>query len=182
MVRPITLYGDPSLEIISTEVRRGTEVALISDMFETMHKAGGVGLAGVQIGIPLRIFVIEAHLEKENFHFREVFINPTIIREFGNLVKHPEGCLSIPQIAALVERHESIEIEWWNEKWEYQKKVFDGFAARIIQHEYDHLDGIMFTDKVSPLRKRLLKGKLAAISKGRFEAEYRTILPGQKIR
>jgi len=172
MVRPITLYGDPSLEIISTEVRRGTEVALISDMFETMHKAGGVGLAGVQIGIPLRIFVIEAHLEKENFHFREVFINPTIIREFGNLVKHPEGCLSIPQIAALVERHESIEIEWWNEKWEYQKKVFDGFAARIIQHEYDHLGGELYIDKLDKMWREMIAHPLSLIEERKMEIPY----------
>jgi peptide deformylase len=172
MVRPITLYGDPSLELISTEVRKGTEAALISDMFETMHKAGGVGLAAVQIGIPLRLFVIEAHLEKENFHFREVFINPHIIREFGELVKHPEGCLSVPQIAALVERPSSIEIEWWNEKWEYRKEVFDGFAARIIQHEYDHLDGNLYVDKLDKMWREMISVPLSLIEERKIEIPY----------
>jgi len=172
MVRPITLYGDPSLEIVSTEVRRGTEVALISDMFETMHKAGGVGLAAVQIGIPLRVFVIEAHLEKENFHFREVFINPYIIREFGELVKHPEGCLSVPQIAALVERPSNIEIERWNEKWEYKKEVFDGFAARIIQHEYDHLEGNLYVEKLDKMWREMIDVPLSLIKDRKMEIPY----------
>jgi len=172
MVRPITLYGDPSLEIVSTEVRRGTEVALISDMFETMHKAGGVGLAAVQIGIPLRVFVIEAHLEKENFHFREVFINPHIIREFGELVKHPEGCLSVPQIAALVERPSNIEIERWNEKWEYKKEVFDGFAARIIQHEYDHLEGNLYVEKLDKMWREMIDVPLSLIKDRKMEIPY----------
>ncbi len=172
MIRPITLYGDPSLELVSTEVKKGTEVALISDMLETMHKAGGVGLAGVQIGIPLRVFVIEAHIEKEDFHFREVFINPHIIRKFGGLVKHPEGCLSIPQIAALVERPSSIEIEWWNEKWEYQKKVFDGFAARIIQHEYDHLDGNLYVDKLDKMWREMIDIPLTLIEERKIEIPY----------
>jgi len=172
MIRPITLYGDPSLEIVSTEIRRGTEVALVSDMFETMHKAGGVGLAAVQIGIPLRVFAIEAHLEKENFHFREVFINPNMIREFGELVKHPEGCLSIPQIAALVERPSSIEIEWWNEKWEYKKEVFEGFAARIIQHEYDHLSGQLYVDKLDKMWREMIDIPLNLIKERKFEVSY----------
>lgn len=172
MIRPVTLYGDPSLELVSTEVKKGTETALISDMFETMHKAGGVGLAGIQIGIPLRIFVIEAHIEKENFHFREVFINPHILREFGELVKHPEGCLSVPQLAAMVERPSTIEIEWWNEKWEYQKQVFDGFAARIIQHEYDHLDGNLYIDKLDKMWREMIEVPLMLIRERKIEIPY----------
>jgi peptide deformylase len=172
MVRPITLYGDPSLELESTEVKRGTEIPLISDLFETMHKAGGVGLAAVQIGIPLRVFVIEAHLEKENFHFREVFINPHIIREFGELVKHPEGCLSVPGIAAFVERHSTIEIEWWNEKWEYQKQVLDGFAARIVQHEYDHLSGELYVDKLDKMWREMIDVSLKLIEERNIEIPY----------
>jgi peptide deformylase len=173
MIRPIILYGDSSLTVESTEIKKDSEVqALISDLFETMHKANGIGLAAVQIGIPLNIFVIEAHLEKENFHFREVFINPHIIRKFGNLVKHPEGCLSIPQIAALVERPSSIEIEWWNEKWEYQKQVFDNFAARIIQHEYDHLSGELFVDKLDKMWREMISISLALIEERNMEIPY----------
>lgn len=173
MIRPITLYGDPSLSIESTEVRKNSEVqTLISDLFETMHKANGVGLAAIQVGIPLRVFVIEAHLEKENFHFREVFINSHVIREFGDLVKHPEGCLSIPHITALVERHSTVEIEWWNEKWEYQKQVFDGFAARIIQHEYDHLSGELFVDKLDKMWREMIDIPLMLIEERRMEISY----------
>ena len=173
MIRPITLYGDPSLTIESTEVRKTPEVSVfISDMFETMHKANGVGLAAVQIGIPLRIFVIEAHLEKEDFHFREIFINPHMIREFGDLVKHPEGCLSIPQITALVERYSTIEIEWWNEKWEYQKQVIDGFAARMIQHEYDHLSGNLYIDKLDKMWREMIAIPLMLIEQRKMEIPY----------
>jgi peptide deformylase len=93
-----------------------------------------------------------------------------------------EGCLSIPNLREEVVRESRIKINYYDENWEYHDGVFEGYKARIIQHEYDHLDGIMFTDKVSPLRKRLLKSKLTAISKGKFEAEYKTILPGEKIR
>ena len=173
MIRPITLYGDLSLILESTEVRKSSEIrVLISDMFETMHKANGVGLAAIQIGIPLRIFVIEAHIENENFHFREIFINPHIIREFGDLIKHPEGCLSIPQITALVERYSTIEIEWWNEKWEYQKQVIDGFAARIIQHEYDHLDGNLYVDKLDKMWREMIDIPLTLIKERKMEISY----------
>jgi peptide deformylase len=93
-----------------------------------------------------------------------------------------EGCLSIPNLREEVNRESRIRITYYDDAWKFHNEIYEGYAARIIQHEYDHLDGIMFTDKVSPLRKRLLKSKLTAISKGRFEADYRTILPGQKIR
>ena len=92
-----------------------------------------------------------------------------------------EGCLSIPQLREEVNRESHIRIKYYDELWEYHDEVYDGYKARIIQHEYDHTQGILFTDKINPLRKRLLKGKLAAISKGKFEVEYKTILPGQKI-
>ena len=175
MIRPILLYGDPALELKSTEVRKESllEVqGLISDMFETMHKANGIGLAAVQIGVPLRVFVVEAHLEEENFHFRGVFINPHIIREFGENVKHPEGCLSVPQIAALVERPSTIEMEWWDEKWEYHKEVIDGFAARIIQHEYDHLAGELYIDKLDKMWREMIDISLDRIKTRRIEIPY----------
>jgi peptide deformylase len=95
-----------------------------------------------------------------------------MIREFGELVKHPEGCLSIPQIAALVERPSSIEIEWWNEKWEYKKEVFEGFAARIIQHEYDHLSGQLYVDKLDKMWREMIDIPLNLIKERKFEVSY----------
>lgn len=174
MVKPIVIYGDPILNIESSEVKKGTPgiSLLLRDMFETMHKANGVGLSAIQIGIPLRIFTIEAHLEKENFHFRGIFINPNIIREFGNLIKHPEGCLSVPGIAALVERLESIEMEWYDENWEYHKEIFSGFDSRIIQHEYDHLDGLIYIDRLDKMWKDMIDPSLELIKERSIEIPY----------
>lgn len=177
MVRPIVLYGDKSLKISSAEINRGglmNVTGLISDMFETMHKANGVGLAAIQIGVPLRLFVIEAHLESENFHIRETFLNPNIIRKFGAMIKHPEGCLSIPGIAALVERPSNIEIEWWDENWVYHKQEFDGIAARIIQHEYDHLDGNLYVDKLDKMWSEMINESLEIIKNRKIEVTYLT--------
>lgn len=174
MVKPIVIYGDPILELKSTEVKKETPgiQLLIRDMFETMFKANGVGLSAVQIAVPLRIFVIEAHIEKENFHFRGVFINPKILREFGDLTKHPEGCLSVPGIAALVERPSSIEIEWYDENWEYHKEIFEGFAARIIQHEYDHLEGEIYVDKLDKMWRDMIDPTLELIEDRAIEIPY----------
>jgi peptide deformylase len=175
MIRPILLYGDEMLREISVNVNRASllEVrSLISELFETMHRANGIGLAAIQIGIPLRIFVIEAHIESENFHFRESFINPVIIREFGNPVKHPEGCLSVPGLTALVERPSSIEIEWYNENWIQQRREFSGIAARIIQHEYDHLEGIFYTDKIDKMWMEAIKPSLEIIENREMEVPY----------
>jgi peptide deformylase len=118
MIHPILLYGDPMLKQRSGDIPsnfpKNQLEELINDMFETMHKANGVGLSAIQIGIPYRIFVVEAHLEQEDFHFRDVFINPYIKNEWGPMVKHPEGCLSVPQLTALVERRENIELEYYD--------------------------------------------------------------------
>jgi peptide deformylase len=175
MIRPIILYGDPALELESTEVRGESIVevrSLVSDMFETMHKANGIGLAAIQIGIPLRIFIIEAHLPEENFHFREVFINPHIINEDGPLVRHPEGCLSVPQLTAIVERPENIEIEWLDDKWEYRKEKFSGIAARIIQHEYDHLDGNLYIDRLDKMWREMMDVPLDLIKERKMSISY----------
>jgi len=175
MIRPILLYGEEMLREISVNVNQASllEVkSLISELFETMHRANGVGLAAIQIGIPLRIFVIEAHIEEENLHFRQTFINPQIIREFGELVKHPEGCLSVPGLTAMVERPESLEIEWYDENWVLQKKAFSGIEARIIQHEYDHLDGIIYTDKIDKMWIEAIKPSLEIIENREMEVPY----------
>jgi peptide deformylase len=175
MVRPIILYGNPILREASAEIDRKTVVELpklISDMFETMHKANGIGLAAVQIGVPLRLFVVEAHITEDNFHFRETFINPKILREWGTDSKRPEGCLSVPGIPAIVERAESIEIEWYDEKWNYHKKNFSGTAARIIQHEYDHLRGKLYVDRLDTMWRSLLEQPLELIEKRQMEVPF----------
>ena len=188
MTYPIVVYGHPVLRKVADDIERdyaGLD-QLIADLFETMYHSEGLGLAAPQIGKSIRIFVIDGKPAAEDepalAEFKKAFINPHIIEKSGELVLMTEGCLSIPNLREEVNRESRIRITYYDEKWNYHDHVYEGYTARIIQHEYDHLDGILFPDKVSPLRKRLLKSKLTAISKGRFEAEYRTILPGQKIK
>jgi peptide deformylase len=188
MTYPIVVYGHPILRKIAADIDRdypGLD-QLIADLFETMYNSEGLGLAAPQIGKSIRIFVIDGKPASEDeptlASFKKAFINPHIIERSGDLVLMTEGCLSIPNLREEVNRESFIKITYYDQDWNWHDEVYEGYAARIIQHEYDHLDGIMFTDKVSPLRKRLLKSKLTAISKGRFEADYRTILPGQKIK
>jgi peptide deformylase len=151
-----------------------------------MYHSEGMGLAAPQIGKSIRIFVIDgtpvAEDEPSLAGFKKAFVNANISERCGDMQPMNEGCLSIPGLREEVMRESHIRISYYDESWQYHDEVFDGYKARIIQHEYDHLEGILFTDKVSPLKRRLLKGKLTAISKGLFEADYKTILPGQKIR
>ncbi|MCX6334258.1 MAG: peptide deformylase [Bacteroidia bacterium] len=188
MTYPIVIYGHTILRKVAEEIDKdypGLQ-QLIDDLFETMYKSEGMGLAAPQIGKSIRIFVIDgapiADEEPELASFKKAFINAHLIEKNGDLKPMTEGCLSIPHLREEVLRESHIRITYYDENWEYHDEVYDGYKARIIQHEYDHLDGILFTDKVNPLRRRLLKSKLLAISKGRFEADYRTILPGQKIK
>jgi len=188
MVYPIVVYGHPVLRKVAVDIERDYPglSELIADMFETMYHSEGMGLAAPQIGKSLRIFIIDgtplAEDEPELDGFKKVFINARIVEKTGDLKLMSEGCLSIPNLREEVNRESHIRIQYYDGNWESHDEVYEGYRARIIQHEYDHLDGILFTDKVSALRKRLLKGKLAAISKGKFEASYKTILPGQKIK
>lgn len=188
MTYPIVIYGHPILRKVAVNIDRDYPDLrqFISDMFETMYNSEGLGLAAPQVGRSIRLFVIDgapvAEDEPELADFKKVFINARITEKCGELKPMSEGCLSIPKLREEVNRESHIRIEYYDENWVFHNEVYDGYKARIIQHEYDHLDGILFTDKVNPLRRRLLKGKLAAISKGNFEAEYRTILPGQKIK
>ena len=188
MIYPIVVYGHPVLRKVAVDIDRDYPELnkLIEDLFETMYYSEGLGLAAPQIGKSIRIFVIDgkplAEDESSLADFKKVFINARISERCGELQPMNEGCLSIPNLREEVMRESHIRIKYFDENWVQHDEVFDGYKARIIQHEYDHLDGIMFTDKVSPLRKRLIKSKLVAISKGRFEAEYKTILPGQKIK
>ncbi len=188
MVYPIVVYGHPVLRKVAENIDRDSldTDQLISDLFETMYRSEGMGLAAPQIGKSIRVFVIDgtplAKDEPDLRDFKKVFINARITEKSGDLKLMSEGCLSIPNIREDVNRESRVRIKYYDENWEYHDEVYEGYRARIIQHEYDHLDGILFTDKVSPIKKRLLKGKLNAISKGKFEASYKTILPGQKIR
>ena len=196
MILPIVAYGDPVLK------REGEEISkdypdlkeLIDNMFETMYAASGVGLAAPQIGKSIRLFIVDgspfADDEDEDGepdprsegmeNFKKVFINPIIEEESGEEWGFSEGCLSIPEIREEVYRKEKVTISYYNENWELKEETFDGYSARIIQHEYDHVDGILFTDHLSPLKKRLLNKRLQNISKGDVKANYRMKFPLKK--
>ena len=188
MTYPIVIYGHTMLRKVAVEISKDHPGfnQMIEDLFETMYHSEGMGLAAPQIGKSIRIFEIDgapvAEDEPSLAGFKKVFVNASISERCGELQPMNEGCLSIPGLREEVMRESHIRISYYDENWQYHDEVFDGYKARIIQHEYDHLECILFTDKVSPLRRRLLKGKLTAISKGQFEANYKTILPGQKIR
>jgi peptide deformylase len=188
MKYPIIIYGHPILRKVAAEINKDYPGLnqTIDDLFETMYSSEGLGLAAPQIGKSIRIFVIDgkpaAEDEPSLADFKKVFINAHITEKTGELKPMTEGCLSIPGLREEVYRESHIRINYYDQSWEYHDEVYDGYKARIIQHEYDHLEGILFTDRVNPLRKRLIKSKLMAISKGKFEADYKTILPGQKIR
>jgi len=188
MTYPIVVYGHEILRKVAVDIDSDHPdlKQLIADMFETMYTSEGMGLAAPQIGKSIRIFIIDGTPIEDDepslAGFRKVFINPHIIERSGEMQLMNEGCLSIPNIREEVNREGRIRIQYYDENREYHDEVYDGYKARIIQHEYDHLDGILFTDKVSPLRRRLIRNKLLSISKGKFEAVYKTILPGQKIK
>ena len=177
MIYPIVAYGDPILKKKASEVPRDYPglTQLIADMYETMYNAHGVGLAAPQIGLSLRLFVTDgAPFEEEEVKdFKQVFINAKILEEDGEPWKFNEGCLSIPQVREDISRLETIRVEYYDENWNHKVENFDGLAARIIQHEYDHTEGILFVDKISPLRKRLIKNRLLDISKGKVDADYK---------
>jgi peptide deformylase len=155
-------------------------------MWETMYAANGIGLAAPQIGKSIRLFVVDATAfeddEPELAEFKKVFINARIVEEDGEKWPFNEGCLSIPKIREDISRHEEIVIEYLDENFKKHKDTFSGMAARIIQHEYDHIDGILFVDHLSPLRKRLLSGKLNDITKGNVDVDYRMKFPVLKKR
>ena len=177
MILPIVAYGDPVLkkraETITADYPGLEE--LIDNMYETMYKSKGVGLAAPQVGVSIRLFITDGAPfdEEEVLKFKEVFINPVLLDEDGEPWKFNEGCLSIPTVREDVRRKERIQLEYYDRNWKKHKRFFSGLAARIIQHEYDHVDGILFTDRISPLRKRLLKNKLTDISKGKVDVDYK---------
>ncbi len=186
MIYPIVVYGDPVLKKCGKNIVQGEfDIAkLAEDMFETMENANGVGLAAPQIGKSIRMFVVDAspmaedeNEEDELLSFRKVFINPEIIEEVGDEWDFEEGCLSIPDIREVICRQEELTIRYFDENWVEHEETFNDIKARIIQHEYDHIEGVLLTDHISPIKKRLLKGKLANISKGKVKTKYRIKAP-----
>jgi peptide deformylase len=184
MIYPIVMYGDPVLRQRAKDIEPGTDLQpLVDDMFETMHAANGVGLAAPQIGKSIRLFVIDGRVIEDEpgmDDFKKVFVNPVMIEELGTPWEYEEGCLSIPNIREKVSRKERLRIKYLDENWNPYEETFDGLKARIIQHEYDHIEGKMFVDYLTPLKKRLLKGKLSDISKGKVDTEYRILAPLKK--
>ena len=192
MIRPIVAYGATVLkkksENISEEYPNLSK--LIEDMWETMYASKGVGLAAPQIGLSVRIFVIDtkpfasddeldpAEAKTLEF-FKKVFINPQIIKEEGDSWSFNEGCLSIPDVREDVNRKEKITIQYRDEKFKLHTEILDGLAARVVQHEYDHIEGILFTDHLSSLKKRLIKNKLTSISKGLITVDYPMKFPNK---
>ena len=181
MIFPIVLYGDPVLKKKAVDIAQGDESVkeFVESMFETMYAANGVGLAAPQVGQSLRLFVLDTTpMEEDEKHgLKKAFINPTMLDELGEEWAFEEGCLSIPGIRADVNRKPEIRIKYFDEHWEEHEESYDGVKARVIQHEYDHIEGKLFTDYLTPFKKRLLKGKLANISKGKTDAEYRVKVP-----
>ena len=184
MIYPIVAYGHPVLKKLAQEiVKEEVDVAeLAQDMFETMYNAQGIGLAAPQIGKSIRMFIADASpLEDEEIgDWKQVFINPEIIEEFGDDWAFEEGCLSIPNIREDVIRPEKLKIHYFDENWNEFTEEFEGMQARIIQHEFDHIDGILFTDHLTAFKKRLLKSKLTNISKGIVKVEYRMSFPSKR--
>lgn len=193
MILPIVAYGDPVLKKKAEDITNEyTNLdALLDNMYETMYNAYGVGLAAPQIGLPIRLFLVDTEPfaddeslseeeQKTLKNFKQTFINAKIINEEGEDWAFNEGCLSIPDVREDVFRQPKITIEYLDEQFEKHTKVFDGLIARVIQHEYDHIEGVLFTDKLSSLKKRLIKGRLANISKGKIRVDYKMRFPNQK--
>ena len=182
MIYPIVIYGSPLLRKVSSEIdlKDPSLKKFIDDMFETMYVSDGVGLAAPQVGKSLRLFVIDGtEMSKDDptlLGFKRAFINPKIIERIGDKCTWAEGCLSLPTIREDVERLDKIRIQYYDENLSFHDEIYEGMKARIIQHEYDHLEGILFVDHLSPLRKKMLKGKLNDIAKGKIPATYKTKL------
>ena len=193
MILSIVAYGDPVLKKVGEDISKDYPKLedLIANMYETMYGAFGVGLAAPQIGLPIRLFLVdtEPFAEDEAFTkeeqellkgFKKTFINAKIIEEKGDEWPFNEGCLSIPDVREDVFRKPEITIEYFDENFEKHTETYDGLIARVIQHEYDHIEGVLFTDKLSSLKKRLIKGKLGNISKGKINIDYKMKFPNQK--
>ena len=193
MILPIIAYGDPVLRKEGEEISSDYPdlKALIANMFETMYEAFGVGLAAPQVGLSIRLFVVDTTpfsededlTEEEQAQlkgFKRTFINAEVLEETGDEWAFNEGCLSIPEVREDVFRKPKIKIQYQDEDFKTHIEEFDGLVARVIQHEYDHIDGILFTDKLSTLKKRLIKSRLINISKGNISVDYKMRFPAMK--
>ena len=190
MIYPVVAYGDPMLKkkTSSISVDYPNIKSLISDMYDTMYAANGVGLAAPQIGLSIRLFLVDtkpfsdddslsASDRSKLKNFKKTFINPEIIEESGEEWSFNEGCLSIPGIREDVIRKNQIKIRFQDENFVEKTENFEGLIARVIQHEYDHIEGVLFTDKLSNFKRRLIKSKLASITKGKVFTDYKMRFP-----
>ncbi|WP_445721913.1 peptide deformylase [Flavobacterium sp.] len=195
MILPIYGYGEPVLRKVSEEITKDYPnlKETIADMFETMYQAYGLGLAAPQVGMPIRLFVIDTEpladsdeVSKEEAEelktFKQAFINAKIVKEEGDVWGFNEGCLSIPDVREDVFRHETITIEYYDEDFNKKTEVFSGLRARVIQHEYDHIEGILFTDHLSMLKKKIIGKKLMNIMEGKTKPDYRMKFVNKKGR
>jgi peptide deformylase len=188
MILPIVVYGYPVLKQKTVEISNDFEnlEELIKNMWQTMYHAQGIGLAAPQINKSIRLFIVDTLQLKERKNeeptfkgIKKAFINPIILEESGIEWKYEEGCLSIPGIREHVERKPNLKIQYQDEQFNTHVEEYDGINARVIQHEYDHIEGILFTDKIKPLTKKLIQTKLNKISRGEFKADYRTKVFGR---
>jgi len=193
MTLPIVAYGDPVLRKVARKIDKDYPDLdeLLNNMWETMYNANGVGLAAPQIGLPIRLFLVDTtpfaddeelpEEEQQKLNgFKKAFINAKIEQETGEEWAFNEGCLSIPDVREDIKRKDTVTISYLDEKFNPRTETYDGLLARVIQHEYDHIEGILFTDKLSSLKKRLLKSRLNNISKGNIEVDYRMRFPNLK--
>jgi peptide deformylase len=181
MILPIYAYGHPVLKKETDDITKDYPnlKGLIADMFETMYHTDGVGLAAPQVGLSIRLFIVDTKQMQEDgeehLGVRKAFINATILEEEGEEWTYEEGCLSIPKITGDVDRKPRILIEYFDENFELHEEWFEDINARVIQHEYDHVDGILFLEHLKPLKKRMLKRKLESLRRGETEAEYKMV-------
>lgn len=189
MILPVVAYGSPVLRKVCDDITPeypGLE-KLLADMWETVYNSNGVGLAAPQINKPIRLFIVDTIQIVEDFDdedkrqypgeepIKQVFINAHKIEESGKLWPYNEGCLSIPKVREDIQRHSNVRISYLDENFVAHEREFHGITARVIQHEYDHIEGKLFIDYISPLKKRLIKKKLDDISKGKIHTDYRMI-------
>lgn len=179
MILPIFAYGQPVLKEVGKDIDKDYPELekLILDMWETMYNASGIGLAAPQIGRSIRMFMVDTvqiqEEGEENKGIKKVFINAQKLEEGGDYEPYEEGCLSIPNIRGDVERQEQIRIKWLDENFKEHEEIFTGMNARVIQHEYDHIEGLLFTEKLKPVKRRMVKRKLEKIKKGNISPEYK---------
>ncbi len=180
MILPVYAYGHPVLRKVGIEIEKNYPELnqLIDNMFETMYNASGVGLAAPQVGLSIRLFIVDStQMESEKSPefkgVKKAFINATILEEYGDEWAYEEGCLTVPKINGDVIRHEKIKIKYFDEEFNEHIEEFSSLNARVIQHEYDHIEGILFTSKLKPIKRTMIKKKLEKIKKGKVNTDYR---------